>query len=396
MRTPLVLLLVASCAAPGADLSGATDALPAGMDAPPGDAAPGDAPGPGDSWAAGDGPARGDAASPDAFADAANATAGDSGDAPSGDVGAGDDSGQPADAAGPDAGADTGADSGKDAGADAAPTDADASPPEPPIWTPPEPGGCNGWLALCDRAYDEVAYATTHNAMSNEDAGWFFPNQHHGVAWQLEDGVRALMLDVHADKGDVYLCHGTCLAGSQLLVDGLAEVRAFLDAHPREVVTIIFESYVPAADIEERFAQSGLLAHVHAQEAGAPWPTLGELVDAGGRLVVFTDHDGHSLPWYMDVWDHAFETHFHYESVQELSCDPNRGDPDNPLFILNHFLTAPVAFPELAEQVNHNPLLWDRALGCQAEAGHLPNFVTVDFYDIGDVLAVVDALNQVP
>jgi len=43
--------------------------------------------------------------------------------------------------------------------------------------------------------------------------------------------------------------------------------------------------------------------------------------------------------------------------------------------------------------VNHNPLFIDRALQCQAESGRLPNFVTVDYYDIGDVFSVVDKLN---
>jgi hypothetical protein len=45
--------------------------------------------------------------------------------------------------------------------------------------------------------------------------------------------------------------------------------------------------------------------------------------------------------------------------------------------------------------VNHDPFFVERALQCQAESGFLPNFVTVDFHDIGDVLNVVDVLNGV-
>jgi hypothetical protein len=286
--------------------------------------------------------------------------------------------------------ADTGA-----ADADAADPDADAGdagpPPEP--WAPPEPDGCNGWTALCDRPFDQVAFATTHNAMSSEEDGFFAPNQKWNVTHQLEDGIRGLMLDVHYDKGDVYLCHGYCIAGQRLLVLGLADIRAFLDTHPREVVTVIFESYVTAADTEAAFIESGLLAYAHVQDPAAPWPTLQQMIDSGHRLVVLTDHEGHTLPWYMDVWDHAFETHYHFESPEELSCDPNRGSPDNALFILNHFLTSPLASPELADQINHDPLFLDRAQTCQSEGEHLPNFVTVDFYDIGDVFGVVNALN---
>ena len=56
-------------------------------------------------------------------------------------------------------------------------------------------------------------------------------------------------------------------------------------------------------------------------------------------------------------------------------------------------LTAPISAPHLAEQVNHNPFLAQQVADCAAEHGRIPNFVTVDFYDIGDVLSVVEDLN---
>jgi len=40
-------------------------------------------------------------------------------------------------------------------------------------------------------------------------------------------------------------------------------------------------------------------------------------------------------------------------------------------------------------------LFLDRAMQCRTESGQLPNFVTVDFFDIGDLFTVVDALNGV-
>jgi hypothetical protein len=39
------------------------------------------------------------------------------------------------------------------------------------------------------------------------------------------------------------------------------------------------------------------------------------------------------------------------------------------------------------------PLFIDRARQCEAVGDDLPNFVAVDFYDIGDLFDVVDALN---
>src|SRR5690606_6868567 len=108
----------------------------------------------------------------------------------------------------PDAGVDAGVDAGLDAGLDAA----------MPACTPPAtvPSTCNGDEALCARAYDEVAYATTHNAHSSEADAFFKPNQRFGLTRQLEDGVRALMLDTYdPPRGAVgpQLCHGVCSVG---------------------------------------------------------------------------------------------------------------------------------------------------------------------------------------
>jgi hypothetical protein len=255
-------------------------------------------------------------------------------------------------------------------------------------------GQCNGAAPLCARAYDAVAYPTTHNAMSNQDEGWVGPNQHHGIAQQLADGVRGLMLDTHYLAGVPTLCHELCQLGNEPLTSGLGKIRTFLERHPTEVVSIIFESYVSAADTAAAFTASGLDGYLHVQPVGLPWPTLGELVDSGRRLVVFTDDGvGGRPPWYHYVWDFAWETHYSFAQPSDMSCAINRGNFANSLFILNHFLTQIFGSPTLAEQVNHDPFFIDRAEQCQAESGRLPNFVTVDYYDIGDLFAVVDQLN---
>ena len=62
---------------------------------------------------------------------------------------------------------------------------------------------------------------------------------------------------------------------------------------------------------------------------------------------------------------------------------------------MNHFITNPIAMQEYAEEVNVNPVLSDHVRRCQEETGRLPNQVLVDFASIGDVIPVVDALNQV-
>ena len=66
--------------------------------------------------------------------------------------------------------------------------------------TPADEGvvvACNGSPSLCDRRLDEVVFATTHNSMGDAEGGWMFPNQSAGVRRQLEDGIRAFLIDVH-------------------------------------------------------------------------------------------------------------------------------------------------------------------------------------------------------
>jgi hypothetical protein len=122
------------------------------------------------------------------------------------------------------------------------------------------------------------------------------------------------------------------------------------------------------------------------------------LIDADERLIVFSDVDdsspGHE--WYHDMWDYCVETNYANSSRADFSCDFNRGDSANSLFILNHFITNPlVGTGELDSSIvaNSNPYFIDRANQCMAEKGKLPNFLTVDFYDVGDVFDTKDELN---
>lgn len=276
---------------------------------------------------------------------------------------------------------------------------------------------CNGSELLCDRAYDDVAYATTHNAMAARfDPYLYSPlisNQCSGVPTQLADGIRGLMLDIHlyappeTEVEDLYLCHSDCDFGAQLLVDGLAEVRAFLDARPAEVVTFIIETDADTAPLEaeirDAFVASGLADYAHVQAPGAAWPTLGEMVAANRRLVVLTDDsspqtgcnaDGNPCPWYHSLWNgFAFETPFQARTAAEFVCSDLRGAPGDDLFILNHFLTQNIGQPRFARQVNFDPLLSRRARECWAYQGQIPNFPTVDFYEIGRVVRTTNLLN---
>ncbi len=278
-----------------------------------------------------------------------------------------------------------------DAGADAG--DAGLVVCQPPATLPTT---CNGLEGLCAKRYDEVVYPTTHNAFCNDADGFLLPNQQHSVARQLEDGVRALMLDTYSMDGEVLLCHGYCTLGSSRLVDTLAVIREFLRCHPAEIVTIIFESYATTAETAAAFEASGAIEYVRAQPLGSPWPTLAEMIAADERLVVFTDAGGGELDWYHGVWDYARETPYAASQPSELACSGGRGPATAGLLIFNHFLTNVTGSPALAGMVNYDPYLSERIATCEAELAQEVNFVTVDFYDIGDLFPAVAAQNGAP
>jgi len=230
--------------------------------------------------------------------------------------------------------------------------------------------------------------------MSNDAAGWLVPNQNYGITRQLQDGVRGLMLDTHYWNDDLYLCHSSCSLGSQLLVEGLAEVRDFMEQNPREVLVIIFQDGISAADTATAFDAVGLEPFLHGQMAGESWPTLGAMIDLGRRLVVTAESGAPPPPWYHHAWDLYFDTPYDFWSVGDFSCEVNRGQAGNDLFLVNHWL-GPLSSSGNAQTANAWSVLNQRVEDCRAVHQRIPNLVAVDFYDYGDLFQVVDSLNGV-
>lgn len=257
---------------------------------------------------------------------------------------------------------------------------------------------CNGHFELCDKPFNHVAYLTTHNAFNAEEDGFTFPNHNFGITRQLQDGVRGLMIDVYDDGGVATVYHTVALLGTAPLESNLTEIKDFLDSNPNEIVTIIFECYADFELIETAFINTDMLSYVLEQDLGEEWPTLQEMIDDGKRLVVLSDRND-AAPgedWYHYVWDYAVETPFSNNSNSDFTCEFNRGDEGNDLFILNHFATDPnvgVGRPDLSELANEFDFFYNRALECMDELGKYPNFPTIDFHELGEPLRVVDSLN---
>jgi hypothetical protein len=110
---------------------------------------------------------------------------------------------------------------------------------------------------------------------------------------------------------------------------------------------------------------------------------------------VLVESDGGAEPWYVPAFDVLQETLYRFEREEEFSCEMGRGSPDNPLLLVNHWLTNDPANPEAAAEVVDGDFLLARANNCRDERGRMPNILAVDFYTRGDLLDVVDELNGV-
>jgi hypothetical protein len=193
-----------------------------------------------------------------------------------------------------------------------------------------------------------------------------------------------------------YMCHALCELGSTKLLPAMQDVSKWLAAHPREVVTFIIEDSVSPADTASVFQQAGLLDYVYTPgPPGSAWPTLGSMISSGKRLVVFMQRQdgGTTYPWLRKAWDYIQDTPYDNASQAKLNCSRLRGDADNSLLLINNIITRFDTRVSDSAKLNAYDALYPYAARCQQERGQLPNYVAVDFYDKGNVFAVVDKLN---
>ncbi len=303
---------------------------------------------------------------------------------------------------------------------------------------------CNGSPALCSRPLNEVTFPGTHNSFAaSTEPGWYFANQTYPIGRQLQDGVRAFLIDIHygvydpatgrvrtdltaegSDRNKVaqqlppsalrvadrvaggiglgtlkgkpapYLCHTLCELGADPLDRELDTIAMFLREHPDQVVIVIVEDYVPPSTIKQAFAAAGLTRYAVTLMVHAALPTVGELINSGHRLVVFAEVEGGSPPWYMPAFSFIQDTPLGAVHPGQLSCARYRGNPDSPMLLLNHWVPPFPPSPTINAQIGRAAFLRARVLRCTRERDTSGAIVAVDFYQRTAVVKAAQELNS--
>ena len=270
---------------------------------------------------------------------------------------------------------------------------------------------CNGAVSLCQKQLTEVTFAETHNAHSSMDWGFlgYAANHELNLTGQMEAGFRGLMLDTHYPEeggNEVLLCHGSygesfqgvhpCSFGSHPLIDALELIRKFLENNTEEVFILSFENYVLDSELITTFNDAGMAPHMYWHD-GEDWPTLGEMVRTGQRVVAFSDTVDGQHDFLLRHRLHVRGTPWGAPSVEELSCTPIHGSSNAELYRLTTYLTYSIglSYPHGATITNQPEFIHNHTIDCWVETGVRPNLVSVDWWEQGDVPSAVLRLNQI-
>ncbi|KAI3452191.1 hypothetical protein Pfo_008856 [Paulownia fortunei] len=265
--------------------------------------------------------------------------------------------------------------------------------------------------------FNKYAFLTTHNAFAidGEPSRTGVPritvtNQEDTITQQLNNGVRALMLDTYDYEGEIWLCHsfgGRCrdYTAFEPAVDTLKEIEKFLRANPSEIVTLILQDYVQTPKgLSKVLRAAGLMNYwfplSRMPRNGQDWPLVRDMVAKNQRLLVFTSIESKEKSEGIAYqWNYMVENLYGDDGMIPRICVNRQesaalNDKRKSLFLVNYFRSIP---SKKVACVHNSEDLLNMLQICHHAAGERwPNFLAVDFYkrsEGGGTFQAVDTLN---
>lgn len=220
----------------------------------------------------------------------------------------------------------------------------------------------------------------------------------------------------------------------------MVEVAEWVAAHPYDVVTILFvnSDFIKVENYTAPLMNAGLGPYLY-EPPKVPmrledWPTLGEMILTGKRVAVFMDYqaDQAAVPYIMDEFSQMWETPFSptdpaFPCTQQRPPNLSNEDAQDWLYLANHNLNIQIdiadidiLIPNYATLEEVNAFSGNASLGLMANTcrcrlnlcitlatdadthpadwqGRPPNFLLVDYYNVGNgsVFEVAAKMNNV-
>ncbi|KAK5127584.1 hypothetical protein LTR85_006924 [Meristemomyces frigidus] len=225
--------------------------------------------------------------------------------------------------------------------------------------TPVNTVPCNNYPEFCNRKYSNITEVCAHNSafsVKNNAAS----NQQLSITQQLNDGIRMLQGETHWVNNTVFSCHSSCdLLNAGTWQSELETIVSWLEKNPYDVVTFLivnsnFAEGTTVTNYTSAIEASGIRPYLYEPEYvpqhREQWPTLGEMILSGKRVVLFMDYNANQteVPYVLDEFTHMFETPFS-PTNQSFPCTLNRPPglsvahaEENYMYLANHNLNLAI------------------------------------------------------
>lgn len=192
-------------------------------------------------------------------------------------------------------------------------------------------------------------------------------------------------------------------------MDYLTTVREWLDNNPYDVLTILMgnSDVLSPQNFTDPVYNSGINRYLYTPPTVPmsldQWPTLSEMILTQHRLVLMLDYEADqvAIPWLLDEFANMWETPFSptdrdFPCTQDRPPNLDRNTTLDRMYIANHNLNIDVdilgsslLIPASTTVNETNAVTGYGSAGamvgnCSSDwAGRPPNFILVDFYNIG-------------